>query len=141
MIAWENKPPHSKPGRISRIASWKKPLEQRQYLQATTKHLRFKDAALTAKELAEAEEEGETTAMMFALLQDQHEAQLKAMVAANKQAMDAILECTNALIAGQSKAADKATATTRPSIRHHKLQEESMCELRKACLSQTTNLL
>jgi hypothetical protein len=33
--------------------------------------------------LTAAEEEGKTTAMMFALLQDQHKAQLKAMVAAN----------------------------------------------------------
>jgi hypothetical protein len=49
--------------------------------------------------------------MMFALLQDQHKAQLKAMVAANKQAMDAMLECMNALLAGQGKAADKVTAT------------------------------
>jgi hypothetical protein len=89
----------------------KKRLEQRQYLQATAKHLRFKDAALAAQELAAAKEEGETTAMMFALLQDQHKAQLKAMTAANKQAMDAMLECMNALIAGQGKASDKVTAT------------------------------
>jgi hypothetical protein len=33
------------------------------------------------------------------------------MAAANKQAMDAMLECMNALIAGQGKAADKVTAT------------------------------
>ncbi len=49
--------------------------------------------------------------MMFALLQDQHKAQLEAMAAANKQAMDAMLECMNALITGQSKAAGKVTAT------------------------------
>jgi hypothetical protein len=52
-------------------------------LQATTKHSRFKDAALPAQELAAAEEEGETTAMMFTLLQEQHKAQLKLMAAAN----------------------------------------------------------
>jgi hypothetical protein len=45
--------------------------------------------------------------MMFALLQEQHKAQLEAMTAANKQAMDAMLECMNALIASQGKAADK----------------------------------
>jgi hypothetical protein len=33
------------------------------------------------------------------------------MVAANKQAMDAMWECMNALIAGQGKAVDKPTAT------------------------------
>jgi hypothetical protein len=45
-------------------------------LQATAKQLRFKDAALAAQELAAEEEEGETTAMMFALQQEQHKAQL-----------------------------------------------------------------
>jgi hypothetical protein len=85
-------------------------LEQRQYLQTTAKHPRLKDAALAAQELATAEEEGETTTMMFALLQDQHKVQLEAMAAANKQAMDAMLERMNALIAGQGKAVDKVTA-------------------------------
>jgi hypothetical protein len=78
-------------------------------LQATTKHLHFKNATLAVQELAAAEEEDKTTAMMFALLQEQHKAQLKLMVAANKQAMDAMFERMNALIAGQGKAADKAT--------------------------------
>ncbi len=73
--------------------------------------MQFKDAALAARELAAAEEEGKTTAMMFALLQEQHKAQLKVMVAANKQAMDAMLELMNALIAGQGKVADKVTDT------------------------------
>jgi hypothetical protein len=49
--------------------------------------------------------------MMFALLQEQHKAQLEAMVAVNKQAMDAILERMNMLITGQGKAADKPTTT------------------------------
>jgi hypothetical protein len=80
-------------------------------LQATAKQSRFKDAALAAQELAAAEEEGKTTAMMFALLQEQHKAQLKAMAASNKQAMDTMLERMNALIAGQGKAANKVTAT------------------------------
>jgi hypothetical protein len=66
----------------------KKWLEQRQYSQATAKHSQFKDAALVAQELAAAKEEDKATAMMFALLQDQHKAQLDAMAAANKQAMD-----------------------------------------------------
>ncbi len=67
-------------------------LEQRQYSQATAKHSLFKDSALAAQELAAAEEEGKTTVMMFALLQEQHKAQLKSMAAANKQAMDAMFE-------------------------------------------------
>jgi hypothetical protein len=37
-------------------------------LQATAKHLQFKDIALAAQELAAAEDKGEATAMMFALL-------------------------------------------------------------------------
>jgi hypothetical protein len=49
--------------------------------------------------------------MMFALLQDQHKAQLEAMAAANIQAMDAMLERTNAFIAGQGRVVDKVTAT------------------------------
>ncbi len=48
--------------------------------------------------------------MMFTLLQEQHKAQLKLMVAANKQAMDTMFECMNALIPSHSKAADKVTA-------------------------------
>jgi hypothetical protein len=75
------------------------------------KQLQFKDVALAAQEPAAAEEEGETTAMMFALLYDQHKAQLEAMAAANKQAMDAMFEHMNVLIAGQGKVADKVTAT------------------------------
>jgi hypothetical protein len=72
-------------------------------LQATAKQSCFKDAALASQELAAAEEEGKSTTMMFALLQDQHKAHLKVMMAANKQAMEAMLECMNALITGQGK--------------------------------------
>jgi hypothetical protein len=42
------------------------------------------------QELAAAEEDGKTTAIMFTHLQEQHESQLKLMAAANKQAMDTI---------------------------------------------------
>ncbi len=71
--------------------------------------MQFKDAALAAQELAAAEEEGKTTAMMFALLQEKHKAPLK-MAAANKQAIGAMFERMNALIAGQGKAAEEVTA-------------------------------
>ncbi len=80
-------------------------------MQATTKYSRCKDATLTAQELAAAEKEGKTTAMMFTLLQEQHKAQLESMAAANNQAMDAMFERMNVLIAGHGKAADKVTAT------------------------------
>jgi hypothetical protein len=74
------------------------------------KHSRFKDAALTAQELAAAEEDGKTMVMMFTLLQEQHKAQLESMAASNKQAMEMMFKRMNALIAGHGKAADKVTA-------------------------------
>ncbi len=110
IVAWENKTAAQQTWQNLQDYFTEKWLEQRHYLQATTKHSRFKDAALAAQELAAAKEEGETTAMMFALLQDQHKAQLETMAAANKQAINAMLEHMNALIAGQGKAADKVTA-------------------------------
>jgi hypothetical protein len=63
----------------------RKMAEQRQYLQATAKQLRFKDAALAAQELAAAEEEGKTTTVMFALLQEQHKAQLEVLAASTSR--------------------------------------------------------
>ncbi len=111
MVAWENKTPAQQTWQNLQDYFTEKWLEQRQYSQATAKQLRFKDAALAAQELAAAEKEGKTTSMMFALLQEQHNSQLKAMASANKQAMDMMLEHMNALIAGQGKAADKPTAS------------------------------
>ncbi len=54
-----------------------------------------------------AEGEGETTAMMFALLQEQHRSQMEMLAAGNQQTMDAMLEQMNAIIAGQGKVLDK----------------------------------
>jgi len=39
--------------------------------------------------------------MMFALLQEQHQSQLEAMATANKVAMEAMMECMNALVTAQ----------------------------------------
>ncbi len=111
MVAWENKTAAQQIWQNLQDYYTEKWPEQRQYSQATTKYSWLKDAALAAQELAAAEEEGKITAMMFALLQNQHKAQLKAMAAANKQAMDAMLERMNAPIADQGKVADKVTAT------------------------------
>jgi hypothetical protein len=111
MVAWYNKTPAQQTWQNLQDCFTEKWLEQRQYWQATSKQLQFKDAALAAQELVAAEEEGKTTMMIFALLQEQHMAQLDAMAAANKQAINAMLECMNALIAGHGKAADKPTAT------------------------------
>jgi hypothetical protein len=73
------------------------------------KQLRFKDAALAAHELAAAEEEGEASVMMFALLQEQHKTQMDAMAAANQRAMEAMFEKMNTIIGTQGKPADKET--------------------------------
>ncbi len=84
MVAWENKTAVKQTWQNLQDHFMEKWLEQKQYLQTITKHSQFKDAALAAQELAAAEEEGKTTAMMFTLLQEQHKAQLKLMVTANK---------------------------------------------------------
>jgi hypothetical protein len=88
MIAWENKTAAQQTWQNLQDYFTEKWLEQRQYSQATAKHLHFKDAALAGQELAAAEEEGTTNAMMFTLLQEHYKAQLKLMAAANSQAMD-----------------------------------------------------
>ena len=76
-------------------------------MQATAKHSRFKDASLATQEQAAAAQEGETTVMMFALLQEQHKHQMEAMATTSQKAMDAMMEQMNALVAGHEKAADK----------------------------------
>ncbi len=107
MVAWENKPAAQQTWQALQDYFTEKWLERRQYSQATAKHSRFKDAALAAQEQAAVAEEGETTAMMFALLQEQHKHQMEAMAASSQKAMDAMMERMNTLIAGQGKAADK----------------------------------
>jgi hypothetical protein len=107
MVAWENKLAMQQTWQALQDYFMENWLERRQYLQATAKHSRFKDAALTAQEQAAAAEEGETTVMMFALLQEQHKHQMEAMAASSQKAMDAMMEQMNALVAGQGKAADK----------------------------------
>ncbi len=48
--------------------------------------------------------------MMFALLQEQHKAQMEAMLAANQKAMELMMERMNALVAGAQKGHDKENA-------------------------------
>ena len=103
MVAWENKTPAQQTWQALQDYFTEKWLECRQYSQAMAKHLRFKDAALAAQEMAAAEEEGETSAMMFALLQEQHRAQLNAMATANQKPMDVMFERMNAMVAGNVK--------------------------------------
>jgi hypothetical protein len=107
LVLWENKPAANQTWQTLQDYFTEKWLERRQYLQATAKHSRFKDAALAAQEQVTAEEEGEALAMMFALLQEQHKTQLEAMVTANQKAMEVMFEQTNAIVGGQCKAVDK----------------------------------
>ncbi len=107
MVTWENKPATQQMWQAIQDYFTEKWLERHQYSQATAKHSRFKDAALAAQEMATSEGEGETTAMMFALLQEQHRSQMETLAAANQQTMDAMLEQMNAIIAGRGKALDK----------------------------------
>jgi hypothetical protein len=54
------------------------------------------------------EDEGEATAMMFALLQEQHKIQMEAMATASQKGMDPLMERMNALVStGHGKLADK----------------------------------
>ncbi len=62
MVAWENKTTAQQTWQALQDYFTEKWLERRQYLQATAKHSGFKDAALAA-----AEEEGETSAIMFSV--------------------------------------------------------------------------
>ncbi len=64
----------------------------RQYLATMAKQLGFKEAALLAQETAAAKEEGETQAVLFAMLQDQHAKQIAKMGATNKSNMDAMMK-------------------------------------------------
>ncbi len=52
-------------------------------------------------------EEGKVSAMMFALLQEQHKMQLKVMGMANQKAMEAMFERINTIVGAQCKAVDK----------------------------------
>jgi hypothetical protein len=64
------------------------------------KQLHFKEAALLAQETAAAEDKGKSQAMLFAMLQEQHDRQITAMTATNKANMNAMMERMNALVIG-----------------------------------------
>jgi hypothetical protein len=107
MVTWENKTAAQQTWQALQDYFTEKWLERRQYLQATAKQSWFKDAALAVQETAAAEEEGEASAMMFALLQEQHRAQLDAMASANQKAMDMMFERMNAIVGGKGTGPDK----------------------------------
>ncbi len=107
MVSWENKPKVDQTQANMEDYFTQKWLECCKYLAATAKHLQFKEAILAAQEQAIAEKEGETMAMMFALLQEQHKMQLEVLATLNRITMDAMFECINALVTGRGKHTDK----------------------------------
>jgi hypothetical protein len=77
------------------------------------KQSRLKEAALLAQETAAAEEEeGESQAMLFAMLQEQHVKQIAAIAATNKAHMDVMMDRMNALVAGRGS--DRRTPIQQP---------------------------
>jgi hypothetical protein len=97
MLSWENKPAINQTWPNLQTYFTEKWLERKQYSATMAKQSRFKEAALLARETAATEEEGETQAMLFAMLQEQHNKQMATMAASNKANMDA--EWMNVLVA------------------------------------------
>jgi hypothetical protein len=117
MLAWENKTPAMQTWALLQTYFTEKWLERKQYSATTAKQSRFKEAALLAQETAAAEEEGETQAMLFSMLQEQHDKQMATMAAANKANMDAMLEKMNALVAaGGGRRQDSNKENTPPAM-------------------------
>ena len=72
MVAWENRTAVQQTWAALQRYFTDKWLERKQYSSMTAKQSHFKEAALLAQETAAAEEEGESQAMLFAMLQEQH---------------------------------------------------------------------
>ena len=73
MVAWENKTVAQQTWAALQTYFTDKWLERKQYSATTAKQSRFKEAALLAQETAAAEEVGESQAMLFAMLHEQHD--------------------------------------------------------------------
>ncbi len=100
MVAWENKPAALQTWAELQTYFTEKWLDRKQYSATMAKKLHFKDAVLLAQETAAAEEEGKSQAMLFPMLQEQHNRQIAVMTATNKATMDAMMERMNALVTG-----------------------------------------
>jgi hypothetical protein len=101
MVAWVNKTMAQQTWAALQTYFTDKWLKRKQFSATTAKQTRFKEAALLAQETAAAEEEGESQAMLFAMLQEQHNKQIAAMTATNKANMDAMMERMNAMVTGK----------------------------------------
>jgi hypothetical protein len=100
MVAWENKPAALQTWAELQTYFSKNWLECKQYSATMAKQLRFKEVALLAQETAAAEDKGKSQAMLFAMLQEQHDRQIVAMTAINKANMDAMMERMSAMVTG-----------------------------------------
>ena len=107
MVSWENKTMAQQTWAALQTYFTDKWLERKQYFATTAKQSRFKEAALLAQETAVAEKEGELQAMLFAMLQEQHDKQIATMAATNNANMDALMEQMKVLVAG--KGGDRRT--------------------------------
>ncbi len=123
MVAWENKPAAQQTWAVLQAYFTKKWLERKQYSATTAKQLRFKEAALLAQEKAAAEEEGESQAMLFAMLHKQYDNQIAAMTATHKANMDALMERMNTILAGggEKQTAQNDNDNTPPGQNRHPL--------------------
>jgi hypothetical protein len=97
---WENKTAAQQTWAELQTYFTKKWLERKQYITTTAKQLHFKEAAILTQETAAAEDKGELQAMLFAMLQEQHNRIIAAMEATNKANIDTMTERMNALMAG-----------------------------------------
>jgi hypothetical protein len=116
MVAWENRPAADQMWTNIQTYFTEKWLERPQYLAAMVKQSRFKEAALAAQEQAAATEEGEPQAMMFALLQEQHQLQFESMLAENKATTETMMEQINALVPAQGGTQSPADKENTPPL-------------------------
>jgi hypothetical protein len=70
------------------------------HISPRNEQLCFNEAVLLAQETAAVEDKGESQAMLFTMLQEQHNRQIAAMTATNKANMDTMMERMNALVTG-----------------------------------------
>ncbi len=99
MLFWENKPPAAQTWAALQAYFTEKWLERKQYSATAAKQSHFKEAEVLAQETATAEEEGKTQALLFTMMQEQHNKQMATMAASNKANMEAMMEKMNTLVA------------------------------------------
>jgi predicted RNA-binding Zn-ribbon protein involved in translation (DUF1610 family) len=115
MLGWENKSTADQTWPNLQAYFTEKWLERKQYSTTTAKQSQFKEAALAAQEKETAATEGETQAMLFAILQEQHSKQIASMEATNKANMEAMMERMNALVAAGYKKGNVVPPGTTPT--------------------------